>query len=190
MEGGGTKAQEPARRRIALVGLPGSGKSTVGLQLSRRLQLPFVDSDRLIEARIGGSIRAFFEAEGEAAFRDLEQGVIGELAGGASAVIATGGGAVLREANRRCLRDTCYVIYLRSTPESVYQRLRHDQQRPLLQVADPLARLASLFAERDPLYLEVAHHVVNTGRSRVAAVVDSIAMQVEVNRLVPGQEDS
>lgn len=178
---------EPGPRvvRVALVGLPGSGKSTVGLQLSRRLQLPFVDSDRVIETRIGCPIRAFFDQHGEAAFRDLEEEVLEELAAGPSAVIATGGGAVLRPANRQRLREGCHVIYLRSSPENVFERLRDDRQRPLLQVADPQARLRDLYAERDPLYREVAHEVIDTGRSRVGAVVNVIAMQLELDGLPP-----
>jgi shikimate kinase len=185
VEGQAEAATAARETRVALVGLPGSGKSTVGLQLSRRLQLPFVDSDRVIETRIGGSIREFFDQHGEPAFRDLEEQVLAELCAGPSAVIATGGGAVLRPANRQHLREGCHVIYLRTTPESVFERLREDRQRPLLQVADPQARLKDLFAERDPLYREVAHGVVDTGRSRVGAVVNVIAMQLELDGLRP-----
>jgi len=179
-----TQALTASDVRIALVGLPGSGKSTVGQQLARRLNLPFADSDRLIEERIGCSIREFFEREGESAFRDQEQRAIADLVSGAPAIIATGGGAVLREANRRKLHDGCHVIYLFTTPEHVYQRLRHDRQRPLLQVADPMARLDALFGERDHLYREVAHQVMETGRSRVPAVVESIAVRLETDGLL------
>lgn len=165
--------------------MPGSGKSTVGRQLSRRLQLPFFDSDHLIEQRLGCSIREYFAREGEAAFRDLEQQVLAELAQGADAVVATGGGAVLREANRNALRAGGKVIYLRSTPEELYRRLRHDTQRPLLQVADPMARLRTLYAERDPLYRETAHFQIETGRPSVPTLVNMIVMQLELAGLLP-----
>lgn len=165
---------------IALVGLPGSGKTTVGRQLARRLQLPFVDSDYEIEVRIGCSIREFFEREGEVRFRDIEQEVLDTLTQGSSKVLSTGGGAVLREANRQHLHDRGRVVYLKSTPEELFRRLRHDTNRPLLQVADPLAKLKSLFAERDPLYKEVAHFVLETGRPSVATLVNMIVMQLEL----------
>ena len=171
--------------RISLVGMPGSGKSTVGRQLARRLRLPFFDSDHVIEQRLGCSIREYFEQAGEAAFRDLEQQVLVELAQGADAVIATGGGAVLREANRLALREGGKVVYLRSTPEELFRRLRHDTQRPLLQVADPLAKLRSLYAERDPLYRAAAHFDIETGRPSVPTLVNMIVMQLELAGVLP-----
>ena len=165
--------------------MPGSGKSTVGRQLARRLGLPFFDSDHLIEQRIGCSIREYFAREGEPAFRDVEQQVIAELAGGAPAVVATGGGAVLREANRAAMRSGGKVIYLRSSPEDLHRRLRHDTQRPLLQVADPLARLRAMHAERDPLYREAAHFPIETGRPSVPTLVNMIVMQLELAGVLP-----
>jgi shikimate kinase len=171
--------------RIFLVGMPGSGKSTVGRQLARRLRLPFFDSDHVIEERLGCSIREYFAQAGEEAFRDREQQVLSDLAQGSDAVIATGGGAVLREANRNCLREGGKVVYLRSTPEDLFRRLRHDTQRPLLQVADPLAKLRALFAERDPLYRETAHFAIETGRPSVATLVNMIVMQLELAGVLP-----
>jgi shikimate kinase len=176
-----------APSRITLVGLPGSGKSTVGRQLARRLQLAFSDSDHVIEQRIGCSIRDYFDREGEAAFRDLEQAVIQELAQAGPGVLATGGGAVLRPANRELLRQAGQVVYLRSTPEEVFRRLRHDVNRPLLQVADPLERLRSLYDERDPLYRETAHFVIETGRPSVSTVVNMIVMQLELTGMLPAR---
>ena len=165
--------------------MPGGGKSTVGRQLARVLSRQFVDSDAEIERRIGCSIREFFEREGEAAFRDIEQEVIsGALAARGSGVIATGGGAVLREPNRRAWHYMATVFYLRSTPEELFRRLRHDTQRPLLQVRDPLRRLRDLYAERDPLYRETAHFVVETGRPSVPMLVNMILMQLELAGLV------
>jgi shikimate kinase len=170
--------------KLILVGLPGSGKSTVGRQLARRLRLPFADSDHEIEQRIGCSISSFFEREGEDAFRDIEQQVIAELCE-REGVLATGGGAVLRPANRARLRESGDVIYLRSSPEDVYRRLRHDKKRPLLQVEDPLARLRALFEQRDPLYRETAHFVIETGRPSVATLVSRIVTQLELAGRLP-----
>lgn len=171
--------------RLVLVGLPGSGKSTVGRQLARRLGLPFNDSDHAIEQRLGCSIRDFFAREGEAAFRDVEQTTIGELMDAPSGVLATGGGSVLRQANRERLRNGGAVIYLRSSPEEAFRRVRHDANRPLLQVEDPLTRLRSLQAERDPLYLETAHFVIETGRPSVPKLVNLILGQLELAGLIP-----
>jgi shikimate kinase len=168
------------RAAVSLIGMPGGGKSTVGRQLARRLGVCFVDSDKVIEQRLGESIRSFFERDGEPAFRDLEQAVIEELAAAADGVLATGGGAVLREANRAVLHERTTVVYLRSSPEDLFRRLRHDTDRPLLQVKDPLARLRALHAERDPLYRETAHFVVETGRPSVTTLVNMILMQLEL----------
>jgi len=165
--------------------MPGSGKSTVGRQIARRLALPFVDSDHVIEQRLGCSIREYFARESEDAFRDIEQQVLAELAQGTDAVVATGGGAVLRDANRRALREGGKVIYLRSSPEELYRRLRHDTQRPLLQVEDPLARLRSMHGERDPLYRETAHFQIETGRPSVPTLVNMVLMQLELAGLLP-----
>ena len=168
------------------MGLPGSGKSTVGRQLARRLQLPFLDSDHVIEERIGCAIRDYFEREGEASFRDVEESVIDELTLQVSSVLSTGGGAVLRPANRLHLHERGHVVYLRSSPEELFRRLRHDTSRPLLQVADPLGRLRELYVQRDPLYRETAHFVIETGRPSVATLVNMIAMQLELAGIVPG----
>ncbi|CAG1016832.1 shikimate kinase [Burkholderiaceae bacterium] len=164
--------------------MPGGGKSTVGRQLAKRLQLPFADADLVIEQQLGCSIRDFFAREGEDRFRDLEQDAIDRLTTAGEGVLATGGGVVLREANRRVLRDRTTVVYLRSTPEELIRRLRHDTQRPLLQVADPAARLRNLFEERDPLYRSTAHFVVETGRPSVQTLVNMILMQLELAGLV------
>jgi shikimate kinase len=183
-----------APRVIALVGLPGSGKSTVGKQLARKLAFSFIDTDQVIESRLGCSIREYFEREGEERFRDLEQQVITELvapsAVQASAnpaegrVVSTGGGAVLRLINRHALRDNCHVVYLRATAEELFRRLRHDKTRPLLQVADPLARLRELYKQRDPLYLECAHHVIETGRPSVQILVNMVLSQLELAQVL------
>ena len=170
---------------LSLVGLPGSGKTTVGRQLARRLRLPFVDSDHAIEERLGCSIREFFEREGESKFRDIEEEVIDILTQSDDSIVSTGGGAVLRENNRVHLRERGKVIYLKSTPEELFRRLRHDSNRPLLQVADPMGRLRDLFEQRDPLYREVSHFVMETGRPSVSTLVNMIMMQLELSGLLP-----
>ena len=167
---------------VALVGLPGAGKSAVGRRLGQRLGMPFVDSDQVIEQKIGCSIRDYFDQEGEEKFRDLEEVAIAELAASASGVVATGGGAVLREANRKLLRGHFHVFYLRSSPEDLFRRLRHDVKRPLLQVADPLLRLQELYRLRDPLYRATAHGVIETGRPSVSMLVGMIVRQLELDK--------
>jgi shikimate kinase len=169
---------------LTLVGMPGCGKSTVGRHLARHLGLRLVDSDHEIERRIGMPIRRFFEEQGEDTFRDLEQQVIAELVESGDIVLATGGGAVLRSANREQLHRRSHVFYLRSTPEELHRRLRHDTHRPLLQVADPLRRLRELYRERDPLYRQVAHYVIETGRPSVPSLVNMVLMQLELAGLV------
>ena len=159
---------------LVLVGLPGSGKTTVGRQLARRVRLPFVDSDHAIEHRLGCSVREYFEREGEDRFRDLESDVLDDLSLNYAGVLSTGGGTVLRAINRERLRARGQVFYLRSSPEEVYRRLRYDQNRPLLQVADPQARLRELFEKRDALYRETAHVVIETGRPTVSGLVNTI----------------
>ena len=171
---------------ISLVGLPGSGKSTIGRQLARRLKLPFVDSDHVIQERLGCSIRNYFESEGEASFRDIEESVIDEVTQATERVLSTGGGSVLRAVNRQRLNDRSHVVYLRSSPEELFRRLRHDVNRPLLQVADPLDRLRDLYAQRDPLYRETAHFVIETNRPSVSTLVNMIIMQLELAGIVPG----
>lgn len=165
---------------IALVSMPGGGKSTVGRHLARRLNWEFADSDAVIERQIGCSIAAFFEREGEAKFRDIEEQVIADLLKKSGLILATGGGAVLRQATRERLTQRATVVYLRSTPEDLFRRLRHDVKRPLLQVADPLNRLRELHATRDPLYRETAHFSVDTGRPSVPTLVNMILMQLEL----------
>lgn len=149
----------------------------------------------MIEQRIGCSIREFFEREGEDRFREIEADTIaslcaqGSTSGGVGGVLSTGGGAVLREANRQQLRSRSRVIYLRTTPEELMRRLKRDTHRPLLQTSDPLQRLRDLYALRDPLYRETAHFVVETGRPSVGSLVNMIVMQLELAGLMPEVQD-
>ncbi len=160
--------------------MPGCGKSTVGRHLARQLGRRFVDSDAEIEREIGASIRTWFDAHGEAAFRDVEQRVIDALTQQDGIVLATGGGAVLRPANRDALHNRSQVFYLRSSPDELARRLRNDTQRPLLQGGDPLRKLRDLFRERDPLYRRTAHFVVETARPSVPALLNMVLMQMEL----------
>jgi shikimate kinase len=152
---------------IFLVGLMGAGKTTVGRMLARRLRLRFYDSDQEIERRCGVKIPTIFEIEGEAGFRLRERQAIAELTTLQGIVLATGGGAVVCEENRRRLAAGGTVVYLNARPEDLYERVRHDRNRPLLATADPLARLRALYAERDALYRSIAHLVVDTGAQSV-----------------------
>lgn len=159
----------------------------MGRQLSRRLQLPFFDSDHVIEHQIACSIREYFEREGEESFRDVEESVIDQLTQNPQCVLSTGGGVVLRAANRQHLHERGHVIYLNSSPDELFRRLRHDLNRPLLQVADPLGRLRDLHARRDPLYRASAHFIIETGRPSVSTLVNMIVMQLELAGVVSAQ---
>lgn len=159
------------RRNIYLVGLMGAGKTTVGRQLAKRLGRPFLDSDHEIVERTGVPIPTIFEIEGEGGFRRREVQAIHELTKTDNIVMATGGGVVLDPENRRRLHDTGWVAYLNVPPVLLYERTRHDRNRPLLHVADPLARLEELHAVRDPLYREAAHFVVDGAHLVASGIV-------------------
>ena len=148
----------------------GAGKTTVGRLLAKHYGGTFYDSDHEIEARTGVKIPVIFEIEGEAGFRKREETVIAELTALSGIVLATGGGAILSAVNRDNLRKNGVVVYLRGTPEHLYERTRHDRNRPLLQTDNPLAKLRELYKQRDPLYRDVADIVVDTGRQSVAGM--------------------
>jgi shikimate kinase len=164
-----------------LVGLMGAGKTTVGKALARLSGNPFVDSDHEIETRTGVRIPVIFEIESEPGFRIREADVIRTLLNGENLILATGGGAILNPDTRRLLKSSGTVIYLRATVDELYQRTRHDKNRPLLQIGNPRAKLDKLYTERDPLYTEVAHLVVDTGRQSVNHLVNHIVQEL-VNR--------
>lgn len=166
---------------IYLIGLMGAGKTTVGRQLAKRLGYPFYDSDHEIVERTGVPIPTIFEIEGEEGFRRRETQTIHDLAQGKGLVMATGGGAVIKPENRECLRRTGWVVYLNVPPLMLYERTRHDRNRPLLQVADPLAKLEELYATRDPLYREIAHLIVDGGHLIASGIVHHLLR--EYNRL-------
>jgi shikimate kinase len=165
---------------VFLVGLMGAGKTTVGKMLAKRVKARFVDADHEIESRTGVPIPTIFEIEGEAGFRRRESQVIDDLSQETGLVLATGGGAVLDPQNRQCLHDRGVVIYLYAQPEVLFERTRMDRGRPLLQVEDRLTKLRELFAIRDPLYREVAHHIVEVGQTQASQVVRRILQVLDV----------
>ena len=158
-------------RNIYLVGLMGAGKTTVGRQLAKRLKRPFYDSDHEIVERTGVPIPTIFEIEGEDGFRRREAQTIHDLTATDNIVLATGGGVVINPANRQRLHETGWVVYLNVPPRQLYERTRHDRNRPLLLVENPLAKLEELYAARDPLYREAAHLVVDGSHLLASGVV-------------------
>lgn len=169
-----------ASGNLFLVGLMGAGKTTVGRQLARLTGKTFYDSDHEIEARTGVRIPVIFEIEGEAGFRVRESEMIAELAALPDIVLATGGGAVLDPHNRQILANYGTVIYLRASIDDLLARTQHDKNRPLLQTANPRAKLEALFAQRDPLYREVADIVVDTSRQNINTLVHRLLRQIEL----------
>ncbi len=164
---------------LYLVGLMGAGKTTVGRLLARRLKLRFLDSDHEIERRCGVKVPVIFEIEGETGFRSRESQTIAELTTLEGIVLATGGGVVMSGENRRLLGASGTVVYLCARPEDLYERVRHDRNRPLLATRDPLARLHELYAERDPLYRAIADLVVDTGRQGVQSLARDLLDKLE-----------
>lgn len=168
-----------APNNLVLVGMMGAGKTTVGRLLARRLKRAFHDSDEEIERRCGVRIPVIFDIEGEAGFRAREQQAIADLCALGDAVIATGGGAVLAEENRRRLAGCGTVVYLHARPAQLWHRVRHDRNRPLLATPEPQKRLQELYDARDPLYREVADIVVDTGRQSVQALARDLLARLE-----------
>jgi shikimate kinase len=163
------------------IGLMGAGKSTIGKHLARRLGKTFFDSDREIERRTGVKIPVIFDIEGEAGFRLREEHVIDDLTQKQNIVLATGGGAILSLANRQHLHTRGTVIYLRASIDDLFARTRRDKNRPLLHTPDPKAKLAELYLERDPLYQEIAHVIIDTGRQSVSSLLAQLEPKLPVN---------
>ena len=166
---------------IILIGMMGAGKTTIGKMLARQMDKVFVDSDEEIKNRTGVTIPHIFDIEGEAGFRQREASVIQELAQQTNLVLATGGGAVLNEQVRNALTANGIVVYLRSTVHDLWQRTRHDRNRPLLQTADPYAKLKELHRQRDPIYTAMADLIEPTGKQSPHTLVVHLA--AELNRL-------
>jgi shikimate kinase len=163
------------RGNIFLVGMMGAGKTTIGRALAKHLRREFVDTDKLLVERTGVPVATIFEIEGEAGFRRRESTTLAEVAGQDDQVVATGGGLVLDPENRAAMRRAGTVVYLRARLESLWERTRHDATRPLLATPDPRATLAALLSEREPLYREAAHVVVDTGSSSQTVVSRIVA---------------
>ena len=158
----------------------GAGKSTVGRVLARKLNSRFVDSDHALEERCGVKIPTIFEMEGEAGFRKREAQIIEELTQEKGLILATGGGSVLLPENRRALSERGTVVYLHANPIELWHRTKGGEGRPLLQNGDPKAILENLYAFRDPLYREIADHIIETGKPSVNQLVNTLLMQLEL----------
>jgi shikimate kinase len=161
-------------QNIFLVGLMGAGKTSVGRMLAKRINRTFYDTDVEIERATGVKIPVIFDIEGEAGFRAREEKMVEKLTAMNGIVLATGGGAVLSPANRALLKRHGRIIYLRAAPEDLWRRTHRDRTRPLLQTANPLARLRELHAQRDPLYTEIADLIVDTGAQSVGTLTTQI----------------
>ena len=168
---------------IFLIGMMGAGKTTVGRLLANFLEKKFHDSDREIQKRTGVSIPLIFEIEGEAGFRKRETEMLSELVKTGNIVLATGGGAVLSAENREMLKRSGTVIYLRATIDDLWRRTRHDKNRPLLQTQDPRTKLTELYAQRDPLYRETAHIIVESGKRSARHLAQLLAQQLACSDL-------
>jgi len=177
-------SDQAPRRSIFLIGMMGSGKSTVGRLLANELGFEFVDADRELEHRAGASVSSIFEMEGEAGFRDRESELLLELTARAGIVLATGGGAVLRPANRELLRSRGLVVYLQANPAELARRTRGDLSRPLLQVADRMDRIQDLLAQRGPLYKETAHVSMRSAASNPRRLVARLCSHPQVIAVV------
>lgn len=159
---------------IYLIGLMGAGKTTIGRQLAKTLQLPFYDSDKAIEEQTGVDISTIFEYEGEKGFRDREQNMIEELTAIDGIVLATGGGAILREENRKALKENGFVVYLQCSVDKILQRTKRDNQRPLLNTDNPRERIETLFSEREGYYLSCADFRIETSSMQSKTVMQNI----------------
>jgi shikimate kinase len=163
-------AREHIPGNIFLVGMMGAGKTSMGKLLAKHLGKAFYDCDHEIERTTGVKVAVIFEIEGESGFRAREARTLAELVQRTDIVLATGGGAVLSPDNRKLLAGNGVVVYLRAAPADLWRRTRHDKNRPLLRTTDPLARLEQLYAERDPLYREVADIIVDTGSQSLGSL--------------------
>ena len=166
-------------RRIFLVGPMGAGKSTIGKYLAQQLKLRFADTDTEIEDRTGADIPWIFDVEGEPGFRDREQQVVEEMTLWDDIVLATGGGVVMRPENRQALAARGFVVYLHATVDEQVRRTRRDQRRPLLQTGDPEAVLRNLMAIRDPLYREIADHIIETDGCSPRTVAQRLVRELQ-----------
>ncbi len=166
-------------KNIFLIGPMGVGKSTIGRQLASLLRMEFEDTDHEIQRRTGVDIPTVFDFEGEEGFRSRERAVVEALTQGSGLVLATGGGVVLDQDNRRSLAGRGVVVYLSCSPEQQYRRTKQGHSRPLLQTEDPMNRLRDLMNEREPLYLEIADLVVSTEKRSAGVVAREIVKRLK-----------
>lgn len=159
---------------IYLIGLMGAGKTTIGRHLAKALQLPFYDSDKAIEEQTGVDIPTIFEYEGEDGFRVREQNMIQELSQLKGIVLATGGGVILKESNRKLLKENGFVVYLQCSIDKILQRTKRDTQRPLLHTDDPRKKIETLFSQREEFYLSCADFKIETSTMQSKMVVQQI----------------
>ncbi len=173
-------ATKRASGNIFLVGMMGAGKTTVGKLLAKHLGKTFIDCDEELQHRTGVTVAHIFDVEGEPGFRKREAALIQELVQLNDVVLATGGGAVLDASNRACLAANGVVVYLKGSAQDLWQRTRHDRSRPLLQTADPLARLKELYQQRDPLYTEVADLTLLSGKQSAHHLVARLEHELQL----------
>lgn len=164
---------------LILVGMMGSGKTTMGRALAKHLDKDFVDSDEEVQRRTGVTIPHIFDVEGEAGFRQRETAALRDLVQRGNMVLATGGGAMLVEQNRALLQQNGIVIYLKASVHDLWQRTRHDRNRPLLQAVDPRAKLTELHQQRDPLYMQGADIVMQSGKQSAHALMLQLVGEIE-----------
>lgn len=187
----GPRADGRVPDNIFLVGLMGAGKTSVGKLLAQRLGKDFFDCDQEVERATGVKIAVIFDIEGEAGFRARESKMLVDLADRRNVLVATGGGAVVTASNRKLLAEKGIVVYLRAAPADLWHRTRHDRQRPLLQTEDRMARFEQLFAERDPLYREIADIIVDTGHQSLGSLAGKLERRIlEFKEGGGGREDS
>lgn len=178
MDNASTSPVKRASGNVILVGMMGAGKTTVGKMLAKQLGKTFIDSDEEIQKRTGVKISHIFDVEGEEGFRQREKSVIQDLTKLNNIVLATGGGAVLKPDNREALKNNGLVVYLKSGVHDLWQRTRHDHNRPLLQTANPRERLQELFEQRDPIYTELADYVIHTGKQSVQVLIARLIKKI------------
>ena len=172
---------------VYLVGMMGAGKTTLGKALAQRTGQEFVDTDRVLVDRTGVPVATIFEIEGEQGFRRRESAILAELSTRSGCIVATGGGAVLAEENRRVMRSSGTVVYLRARLDNLWERTRHDSSRPLRATPDPRATLAALLEQRDPIYREAAHVVVETSSQSAASLVTRVLAALREHEVADGR---
>jgi len=180
MQTASSSRQKRPSGNIFLVGMMGAGKTTIGKLLAKQLGKSFIDCDQEIQLRTGVTITHIFDVEGEDGFRKRESAALYDLVQRNNLVMATGGGAVLGEANRLELSHNGIVVYLKGSVHDLWQRTRHDQNRPLLQTSDPLARLKELYKQRDPLYTELADLIIPSGKQSAQSLVLKLQHELDL----------